>query len=177
MGRRAWRDRAGCGSLLLISRPIHEVVAELTAGEFRQVVDIVRQWRDHFLMGILPPLKVTDTHRGPSRLLASTNAASSWPAAPLLQSNASLADNRGIFSGIKIFLTANVLRDSKKLVLLDGRLCRSQVHNRPREQASRASQRSRSDQRRATSAPMGQSPEPGSQGASAKTGRDRQGNH
>ena len=46
-------------ALLLIceTRPVHEVVAKLTPGEFERVVDIVRRSPDHFPSGTLAALK------------------------------------------------------------------------------------------------------------------------
>ena len=58
-------------ALLLIceTRPVHEVVAKLTPGEFERVVDIVGRWPDHFPPGTLTALKSRDamlTRRAPS---------------------------------------------------------------------------------------------------------------
>jgi hypothetical protein len=38
-------------------RPLHEIVARLTSDEFKQVVEIVGRWPDHFRPGTLAALK------------------------------------------------------------------------------------------------------------------------
>ena len=43
--------------LLICDRPVHEVAAKLTPGEFERVVDIVRRSPDHFPSGTLAALK------------------------------------------------------------------------------------------------------------------------
>ena len=43
--------------LICETRPVHEVVAKLTPGEFERVVDIVRRSPDHFPSGTLAALK------------------------------------------------------------------------------------------------------------------------
>ena len=52
-------SEAVAAALLLIceTRPVHEVVAKLTPGEFERVVDIVRRSPDHFPPGALAALK------------------------------------------------------------------------------------------------------------------------
>ena len=43
--------------LICEARPVHEVAAKLTPGEFERVVDIVRRSPDHFPPGTLAALK------------------------------------------------------------------------------------------------------------------------
>ena len=43
--------------LICETRPVHDVVAKLTPGEFERVVDIVRRSPDHFPSGTLAALK------------------------------------------------------------------------------------------------------------------------
>ena len=43
--------------LICETRPVHEVVAKLTPGEFERVVEIVRRSPDHFPSGTLAALK------------------------------------------------------------------------------------------------------------------------
>ena len=43
--------------LICETRPVHEVAAKLTPGEFERVVDIIRRSSDHFPSGTLAALK------------------------------------------------------------------------------------------------------------------------
>ena len=58
-GQRESIRNGGGGAVadLLETRPVHEVVAKLTPGEFERVVDIVRRSSDHFPFGTLAALK------------------------------------------------------------------------------------------------------------------------
>jgi hypothetical protein len=63
------------------SRPVLEVVAELTATEFKQVVDIVAAIADHFLTGTLASLESQRSLPQPEPAMdISTDAASGRPA-------------------------------------------------------------------------------------------------
>ena len=59
MGDQRENIRNGCGGGVLIceTRPVHEVVAKLTPGEFERVVDVVHRSPDHFPSGTLAALK------------------------------------------------------------------------------------------------------------------------
>ena len=62
------------GALFLISvhRPAHEVAAKLTAGEFKQVIDVVRRWPNNFASGTLAALE-TQKHAAQRELTTSTS--------------------------------------------------------------------------------------------------------
>jgi hypothetical protein len=84
MGHQVRRVATVVAALLLISesRPVLEVAAKLTATEFKQVVDIVRQRLDHFLSGNLASLESQRPLPQPEPVVSiSTNAASGRPAA------------------------------------------------------------------------------------------------
>jgi hypothetical protein len=72
-------------ALLLISalRPLQEIVARLTADEFKQVVEIVGRWPDHFRPGTLVALKDLSRTASPEPSAGSvaTGAAPSQPTA------------------------------------------------------------------------------------------------
>ena len=59
MGGQEKASETVAAAVLLIceTRPVHEVVAKLTPGEFERVVDIVRRSPDHFPTGTLAALK------------------------------------------------------------------------------------------------------------------------
>ena len=59
--------------LICESRPVHEVVAKLTPGEFERVVDIVRRSPDHFPSGTQPRSRavVRCPHAGRDRIASS----------------------------------------------------------------------------------------------------------
>ena len=56
--------------LICEGRPVHEVVAKLTPGEFERVVDIVRRSPDHFPSGTQPRSRavVRCPHAGRDRI-------------------------------------------------------------------------------------------------------------
>ena len=53
--------------LICETRPVHEVVAKLTPGEFERVVDIVRRSPDHFPPGPWPRSRAAVRYRQPGR--------------------------------------------------------------------------------------------------------------
>ena len=59
MGGQEKASETVAAAVLLIceTRPVHEVVAKLTPGEFERVVDIIRRSPDHFPSGTLAALK------------------------------------------------------------------------------------------------------------------------
>ena len=83
MGHQLRRVADGRGSRRLISesRLVLEVVAELTATEFKQVVDIAAAIADHFLTGTLATLESQRSLPQPAPAVdISTDAASGRPA-------------------------------------------------------------------------------------------------
>ena len=74
VGRRVWRVAYGRGSPVpdVRTRPIHEVMAKLTACEFKQVIDIVRRWPNNFASGTLAALE-TQKHAAQRELTTSTS--------------------------------------------------------------------------------------------------------